>query len=77
MSDFCLENLQIGIIENKDKLTLKELNELYGEDYIPPYFVVNGGGRIYPFSLFWTQKLIQLDSFIGVEIGKRKKDTIE
>ena len=65
-----LENLQIGITENKDKLTLKELVELYGEDYIPPYFVKNGGGRIYPFSEFWKNKLIQLDAFVGKEIEK-------
>lgn len=74
MEDTYLENLQIGIRENKDKLTLKELNELYGEDYIPPYFVVNYGGRIYPFSEFWKQKLIQLDSFIGAERKKKEKE---
>lgn len=68
-----LENLQIGIIENKDRLTLKELNELYGEDYIPPYFVINGGGRIYPFSEFWKNKLIQLDAFVCEEIKKIKE----
>lgn len=70
-----LENLQIGIEENKDKLTLKELNDLYGEDYIPPYFVKNGGGRIYPFSHFWIQKLIQLDAFIGNKTKKTKEQT--
>lgn len=69
-----LENLQIGICENMNKLTLKEINELYGEDYVPPYFVKNGGGRIYPFSEFWKQKLIQLDSFIGAEIEQRKRN---
>ena len=65
-----LKNLQIGIIENKDRLTLKELNELYGKDYIPPYFVINGGGRIYPFSEFWKNTLIRLDAFVCEEIKK-------
>lgn len=69
-----LENLQISIEENKDKLTLKELNELYGVDYIPPYFVQNYGGRIYPFSEFWKQKLILLDSFIGAENNEKKQN---
>ena len=75
MSGIYLENLQIGIEENKDRLTLKELNDLYGEDYIPPYFVKNYGGRIYPFSEFWKQKLIMLDSFLGAELAERKKET--
>lgn len=70
-----LENLQVGIIENSDKLTLKELNELYGEDYIPPYFVMNGGGRIYPFSHFWKEKLIQLDKYVGSQIAKIKENS--
>lgn len=71
-----LENLQIAITENKDKLTLKELVELYGEDYIPPYFVKNGGGRIYPFSEFWKNKLIQLDAFVAKEIEKIKEKSV-
>lgn len=74
MGNIYLENLQVSIQENKEKLTLKELNKLYGEDYIPSYFVINYGGRIYPFSEFWKQKLIQLDSFIGIQIEQKKKE---
>lgn len=70
-----LENLLIEIRKNKDKLTLKQLNELYGEDYIPPYFVRNSTGRIYPFSEFWKQKLIQLDTFIGTQIKEKQEET--
>lgn len=76
MQDIYLENLQISIIDNKNKLTLKELNNLYGEDYTPPYFVQNYGGRIYPFSEFWKQKLIQLDSFVGMQIEQKKKENL-
>lgn len=74
MSSIYLENLQICIEENKDRLTLKELNDLYGEDYIPPYFVKNYGGRIYPFSEFWKQKLVMLDNFLGAKFAERKKE---
>lgn len=62
-----LENLQIAITENKDNLTLKELVELYGEDFIPPYFIQNYGGRIYPLSEFWKNKFIELDNFVGIK----------
>ena len=74
MQDIYLENLQISIQENKQKLTLNQLNELYGEDYIPPYFVQNYGGRIYPFSEFWVHKLIELDSYVGVQLERKKKE---
>ena len=69
-----LKNLHCSIQENKDNLTLKELNELYGENYIPPFFVQNYG-RIFPFSQFWVNKLIQLDAFVGEQRAKRKKET--
>ena len=73
MKTIYLENLQIAIKENSSKLTLKELNELYGKDYAPPYFVINGGGRIYPFSEFWKNKLIQLDALVGIELKQIKE----
>ena len=73
MQDIYLGNLQISIQENKRKLTLNQLNELYGEDYIPPYFVQNYG-KIYPFSEFWKQKLIELDSYVGMQLEQKKKE---
>ena len=76
MQDVYLDNLQISIQENKQKLTLKELNELYGQDYIPSYFVQNYGGRIYPFSEFWVQRLIELDSYVGMQIEQKKKENL-
>ena len=75
MQDIYLENLQISIQENKQKLTLNQLNELYGQDYIPSYFVQNYG-RIYPFSEFWIQKLIELDSYVGMQIEQKKKENL-
>lgn len=68
-----LENIQVSIEENKDKLTLKELIELYGNDYVPPYFVQNAGGRIYPFSYFWKEMLIRLDKTTGEYIQEQKE----
>ena len=70
-----LENLQIAITKNKDNLTLKNLIELYGEDYIPPYFIQNYGGRIYPLSEFWKNKFVELDNYIGLKNQKIKNNS--
>ncbi|MCD7779847.1 MAG: hypothetical protein LUH05_04165 [Candidatus Gastranaerophilales bacterium] len=67
-----LENIAIEIRPNNDKLTLKELVELYGKDYIPPYFMQNYG-KIYPCSEFFKNKFIELDKSIGEKIKAIKE----
>lgn len=74
MNDIFLENLQIAISENKSRLTMKELVELYGADFIPPYFIQNWGGRIIPCSEFWKNKFIELDKFTGKQVIEMKKN---
>ena len=74
MDDIFLENLQIVISENKRKLTLKELVELYGSDFTPPYFIQNWGGRIIPCSEFWKHKFIELDKFLGAQLAEMRKN---
>lgn len=74
MNDIFLENLQIVISENKNKLTIKELVEYYGADFVPPYFVKNWGGRIIPCTEFWKHKFIELDNYTGKQINEMKKN---
>lgn len=74
MDDIFLENLQIAISQNKSKLSLKELVELYGENYTPPYFIQNWGGRIIPCSEYWKHKFIQLEDFINKQNEQRKRN---
>ena len=74
MDDIFLENLQIVISKNKRKLTLKELVELYGSDFTPPYFIQNGGGRIIPCSEFWKHKFIELDKFLGAQLAEMREN---
>lgn len=74
MEDIFLENLQIVISQNKSKLTLKELVKLYGEDYTPPYFIQNWGGRIIPCSEFWKHKFIQFEDFLSKQVNEKKKN---
>lgn len=74
MNDIFLKNLQIAISENKSGLTMKELVELYGADFTPPYFAQNWGGRIIPCSEYWKNKFIELDKFTGKQINENKKN---
>lgn len=74
MDDILLESLQIVISQNKSKLSLKDIVELYGEDYTPPYFIQNWGGRIIPCSEFWKHKFIELENFTREQINEKKKN---